>query len=373
MKPIAITCIVGARPNFMKIAPLAHALQNRPAFQMTLIHTGQHYSPEMSDQFFEDLQIPRPDLSLEVSAGTQTEQTAHIMVRLEKVFLERRPDVVLVVGDVTSTLATALVAAKLGIRLAHVEAGLRSFDRRMPEEINRVVTDTLSDFLFVTERSGLENLQREGIAESRVFFTGNVMIDTLLRFLDKAKSSNVIETLGLQSGTYAVATLHRPSNVDELSNLRRLLVMLRELSSDLPVVFPVHPRTSKQILAGGIQLGDVITTAPLGYLDFLRLTSMARLVLTDSGGIQEETTILKVPCLTMRENTERPVTVEEGTNILVGTDPQAVLAEARRVLRGEVREGRIPQLWDGRAAERIVSILEEKLGGQAESAATSDS
>jgi UDP-N-acetylglucosamine 2-epimerase (non-hydrolysing) len=361
MKRIAITCVVGARPNFIKMASITEALRSRSEFSMKLVHTGQHHSPEMSQQFFDDLELPRPDISLEVSGGTQTEQTAEIMKRLEKALLEDRPDAVLIVGDVTSTLATALVASKLGIRIAHVEAGLRSFDRRMPEEINRIVTDTLSDYLFVTERSGLQNLKAEGISEARIFFSGNVMIDTLLRFQEKARRSDVLDRLGLQSGGYAVATMHRPSNVDDPQQLAGMIAMLRAIGKELPLVFPVHPRTRKQIEEQNLNVSGLIIAPPLGYLDFLRLMSEARLVLTDSGGIQEETTILQVPCLTMRDNTERPVTIEQGTNRLVGAAPENIIKAAREILNGRPLPGRVPELWDGNAGQRIADVLAVKL------------
>ena len=361
MKQIAIACVVGARPNFIKMASIVEALRVRPDFVMKLVHTGQHHSPEMSQKFFDDLELPRPDISLEVSGGTQTEQTAEIMKRLEKALLEDRPDAVLIVGDVTSTLATALVASKLGIRIAHVEAGLRSFDRRMPEEINRIVTDTLSDYLFVTERSGLQNLKVEGISEDRIFFSGNVMIDTLLRFRDKARRSDILDRLGLQSGGYAVATMHRPSNVDDPQQLAGMIAMLCAIGKELPLVFPVHPRTRKQIEEQKLNVSGLIIAPPLGYLDFLRLMSEARLVLTDSRGIQEETTILQVPCLTMRDNTERPVTIEQGTNRLVGTAPETIIRAARETLNGRPLPGRPPELWDGGAGQRIADVLAVKL------------
>jgi UDP-N-acetylglucosamine 2-epimerase (non-hydrolysing) len=355
---IKIASVVGARPNFIKVAALMHAMRCRPAFQVQLIHTGQHYSPEMSASFFEQLGIPEPDVNLGAGGGSQTEQTAEIMKRIEPVFIANTPDVVVVVGDVNSTVAASLVAAKMSIPIAHVEAGLRSFDRAMPEEINRLVTDAISDYFFVTEKSGEENLRREGVDPDRIFFVGNVMIDTLLRFRDKAAESSVLERLGLAPRTYAVVTLHRPSNVDDSMQLAKLIAMLNDLGRELKIVFPVHPRTSERIYAAGLRVDNLLVIPPQSYLDFLRLTSEARLVLTDSGGIQEETTILQVPCLTLRETTERPVTIEHGTNCLVGTNPNAILEAARALLEQPMPSGKIPSLWDGKAAERIVDTLE---------------
>jgi len=356
---IRISAVVGARPNFMKIAPLLDGMRQRPHFHPRLIHTGQHYSPEMSAAFFDDLGIPAPDVNLEVGGGSHTAQTAVMMQKLEAEFLQNRPDIVLVVGDVNSTMAATLVAAKLGIRVAHVEAGLRSFDRRMPEEINRLVTDVLSEYLFASEPSAVRNLLAEGVPRERIFLVGNVMIDTLLKFRGQAAESSILERLGLQSKRYAVATLHRPSNVDDPARLEALVKMLGNLArSRVPVVFPVHPRTAQRITDGGFADPSVILTPPLGYLEFLRLMSEARLVLTDSGGIQEETTILQVPCLTLRENTERPVTIEQGTNRLVGVDPAAVAQAALDTLDGPPLPVRTPELWDGHASGRILDVLE---------------
>ncbi len=354
--------VVGARPNFMKIAPLMRVMRSREDVEAKLVHTGQHYDHRMSKLFFEELEIPRPDLDLEVGSGSHAQQTAEIMRRFEPVVMDEKPDVVLVVGDVNSTIACALVAVKLGVAVAHVEAGLRSFDRRMPEEINRVLTDSISDYLFVTERSGVENLKAEGVSEKKVFLVGNTMIDTLLANREKARRTGILKTLGLRSKEYAVLTLHRPSNVDDPVRLSGLLDVLEEISRQVPVVFPVHPRTRNNFERFG--LGEQIKGArgimlldPLGYLEFLELVAESRLVLTDSGGIQEETTVLGVPCITMRENTERPITVEVGTNVLAGTEPEQIRAAARTVLSGQIRPGRIPELWDGHAAERIVAVL----------------
>jgi UDP-N-acetylglucosamine 2-epimerase (non-hydrolysing) len=359
---ICISAIVGARPNFVKMAPILEEAGRRPAFQCRLIHTGQHYSPEMSATFFDELGLPEPDVNLEIGSGSHTVQTAGVMLRLETELIERRPDLVLVVGDVNSTVAAALVASKLGIRVAHVEAGLRSFDRRMPEETNRLVTDVLSDYLFASEPSGVRNLLHEGIPEEKIFLVGNVMIDTLMKFRDKAAQTGILGRLGLKSRGYAVATLHRPSNVDEMEHLARLMNMLAELSRRLPLVFPVHPRTRERIEGAGLTTRGLILTEPLGYLEFLGLSSEARLVLTDSGGIQEETTILQVPCLTMRENTERPITIEQGTNRLVGTDPKRILQAALDTLDVPPPSMPPPDLWDGKASARILDVVERLLG-----------
>ena len=361
MRPLRIVHVVGARPNFMKIAPVLEACGKRPRLQSTLVHTGQHYDEKMSRLFFEELSIPRPDVDLEVGSGSQAAQTALILQRIEPLLVERRPDVVLVVGDVNSTVACGLAAVKLGIRLAHVEAGLRSFDRSMPEEINRLVTDAISDLLFVTEQSGLDNLAREGVAPEKVHFVGNVMIDTLVKHRASAERSGILERLRLASGGYAVLTLHRPANVDDAATFAGLLEPIAELSREVPVVFPVHPRTRAALAAvsSAWPVGaDVRPIEPLGYLDFLKLTSDARLVLTDSGGIQEETTILGVPCVTLRDNTERPVTITHGTNVLAGTDGPGIRDAIARARAGRAAPASPPPLWDGRAAERIADVLE---------------
>jgi UDP-N-acetylglucosamine 2-epimerase (non-hydrolysing) len=359
---LKIACIVGARPNFMKMAPLLSAMRGHLVLEPVLIHTGQHYDTAMSGQFLDALEIPSPDYHLGVGSGTHAAQTAAVMVALDKLFRDGLElDLVLVVGDVNSTMAAALVAAKAGIRVAHVEAGLRSFDRGMPEEVNRVVTDALSDLLFVTERSAIANLTREGIAEDRIFFVGNVMIDTLLKYRDRAAELQMPGRYGVAAGDYALVTLHRPSNVDDTTRLEPVMRALEELSTRVPVIFPVHPRTrvaleglgySRPGGGGRLQLLD-----PLGYVEFVGLMAEARLVLTDSGGVQEETTVLGVPCLTLRENTERPVTITEGTNRLVGTDPAAIARAAAEALEAAPAPARWPELWDGRAAERIVDAL----------------
>ncbi len=361
MRTLEIACVVGARPNFMKIAPILSEMERRERFRPCLIHTGQHSSPEMSEAFFRDLEIRKPDVSLGISGGTSNEQTARVMLALEPWLAAHRPDLVLVVGDVNATVASAMVAAKAGLPLAHVEAGLRSFDRTMPEEINRIVTDALAQYLFTTEREAGENLVREGVARERVFFCGNVMIDTLLRFQGRASQSRIVDDLGLTAGKYALVTLHRPSNVDDAGKLRELLEMLECLAERIPVVFPAHPRTRNMMQAHGLEARRVRMAPPQGYIDFLRLMSAARLVLTDSGGIQEETTILGVPCLTARENTERPVTITQGTNRLAGCHPQTIIQAALETLAHPPAASRRPELWDGHAAERIVDTLERVL------------
>jgi UDP-N-acetylglucosamine 2-epimerase (non-hydrolysing) len=357
-----ICCICGARPNFMKIAPIMAALGRVRDVKTILVHTGQHYDERMSRLFFGQLGIPEPDINLEVGSSSHAVQTAEVMKRFEPVCIEFRPDWVVVVGDVNSTIACALVAAKLGIKVAHVEAGLRSFDRTMPEELNRLLTDAISDLLFVTEPSGLTNLKREGIAEDKIHFVGNVMIDTLLRNRDQADKSPILTTLALTRGNYAVLTLHRPSNVDDVRTFTAILAAVEAIARDMPVVFPIHPRSRKNLAALGLaeraeKIDRLALIDPLGYLDFLKLTVDAALVLTDSGGIQEETTILGVPCLTLRDNTERPITIEQGTNRLTGSDTRAILSAYQDIRRSPPAPPRQPELWDGKAAERIVDIL----------------
>jgi len=345
--------VVGARPNFMKIAPIVEQMSQAPEIRGILVHTGQHYDQGMSDVFFQDLGIPRPDIHLGVGSGTHAEQTARVMTAFEKVCLDEKPDWVVVVGDVNSTLACTLVAAKLLIPVAHVEAGLRSNDRTMPEEINRLVTDTLADIHFTTSRDADENLKREGIDPSKIFFVGNVMIDTLLKHREKALA------LGKRNEDYALVTLHRPSNVDDPAILGEILEALREIAEDMIVIFPIHPRTAKQMTEFGFDTGKICITKPYGYLEFLNLTSQAKVVLTDSGGLQEETTILKVPCLTLRNNTERPVTITHGTNILTGTSRQRILDGYRRAVSKDWQPSGPPELWDGLAARRIVQVLKQ--------------
>jgi len=361
--------VVGARPNFMKIAPIMHAMACDPnRFAQILVHTGQHYDDEMSQVFFDDLGLPQPDVYLGVGSGSHAEQTAKVMLAFEPVLKEQKPDLVLVVGDVNSTLACALVCAKMDVPVAHVEAGLRSFDRTMPEEINRVLTDQIADLLFTTERDADENLRREGVTEEKIHFVGNVMIDTLLRHKERALALDVLGEYGLQPQGYALLTLHRPSNVDVPEVLSGILDALAEIQARLPILFPAHPRTVRRVREFGFEarlaaMPYLRVTEPLGYLEFLNLMANARLVLTDSGGIQEETTILGVPCLTLRENTERPVTVTQGTNTVVGSDPQRIVAEALAILDGKGKAGRVPELWDGKAAERIVAILRRSADG----------
>ena len=362
--------VVGARPNFMKIAPLYAEYGKRGDIEAILVHTGQHYDRMMSQVFFNELGLPKPDVYLGVGSGSHAAQTAEIMKGVEPVLLERQPDVMVVVGDVNSTIACGLVAVKLGIRLAHIEAGLRSGDRTMPEEINRILTDAISDLLFCTEQSGVDNLVREGVPAEKIHLVGHVMIDTLLANLSKAESSKILMNLReqghLNGGDYAVLTLHRPSNVDSLAVLERLLDGLDVIQQDMPIVFPVHPRTRKNlddsILSPRLKsMTNLVLTEPLAYLDFLHVMAKARLVLTDSGGIQEETTVLQIPCLTLRENTERPVTIEKGSNELVGTDPARIAEAYGRIKKGCWKTAQIPPLWDGRAAERIVDILVKSL------------
>jgi UDP-N-acetylglucosamine 2-epimerase (non-hydrolysing) len=365
-----IDCIVGARPNFVKIAPIMRALGSRDGIATRLIHTGQHYDLTMNAVFFVELAIPTPNINLEVGSGTNTEQTARIMTAIEPVFLQSRPDLVLVVGDVNSTLAATLVAAKLNIPIAHVEAGLRSFDRTMPEEINRLVTDRLADLLLITERSAIDNLVREGVEPERVHFVGNVMIDTLFFCLDRAVPAEAtFSEMGASPGLIAAAeergfgfvTLHRPSNVDDPATLKGLIEALVRISRDLSLVFPLHPRTKAVILAAGLQSlldeASILVTPPLSYLRALGLMRDAKLAITDSGGVQEETTALGVPCLTVRENTERPITIEQGTNTLVGSTPNALIAAVDDILKTGGKKGRIPELWDGKSAVRIADEI----------------
>jgi UDP-N-acetylglucosamine 2-epimerase (non-hydrolysing) len=358
--------VVGARPNFMKIAPIMKACKASRVIEPLLVHTGQHYDEEMSDLFFHQLNIPEPDINLEIGSASHTVQTAEIMKAFEPVVLKHKPDAVLVVGDVNSTIACGLVAVKLGVKLIHVEAGLRSFDRSMPEEINRILTDSISDILFCTEQSGVDNLINDGISKEKVFLVGNVMIDTLLKNKTKAEGSNILNQLNLDGDDFSVLTLHRPSNVDDPIVFGRILEALEVIQNDMPIIFPIHPRTRQNLASFHLskrlgKLHGLQLIEPLGYLDFLKLMTSARLVLTDSGGIQEETTILKVSCLTLRENTERPITTEIGSNQIVGTDPNRITEAYRQTIENNRREPQIPPLWDGHAAERIVKILLEKL------------
>jgi UDP-N-acetylglucosamine 2-epimerase (non-hydrolysing) len=397
--------VVGARPNFMKVAPLIRAIDKHNSsshsslvtIHYLLVHTGQHYDANMSDAFFRDLNLPEPDLHLGVGSGNHGEQTGKVLIEFEKVLLKEQPDLVIVVGDVNSTLACSLAAVKLHISVAHVEAGLRSFDRRMPEEINRLLTDAISDYLFTPSPEGDENLAKEGIPPEKVFLVGDIMVDSLLFHLDQAKKTDILFRLGLSRATddrrlptterrqrtgllsYGLMTLHRPANVDDKQALEKIVSGLLEVSTHFPILFPVHPRTAKQIKAFGMESSfqfhsspdikheeyfedgalkrKIHCFAPLGYLDFLNLMSNARVVLTDSGGIQEETTVLNIPCITLRDTTERPITLTEGTNVLVHNDPEKIVAEVKKVLSGQTRVSQCPSLWDGRTAERIVAIL----------------
>lgn len=361
--------VVGARPNFMKIAPLMTEYIGHGEIESILVHTGQHYDEKMSDLFFKQLGIPEPEINLEVGSASHAVQTAEIMKAFEPVVQEHQPDVVLVVGDVNSTIACGLVAVKLGAKLVHVEAGLRSGDRSMPEEINRLCTDAISDLLFCTEQSGVDNLIREGVPQDKIFMVGHVMIDTLLKNLEKAKSSKLIPDLqdqGILNGDgFIVLTMHRPSNVDDPVVFKRILDALDIIQQDRPILFPIHPRTRKNIATFGFQqridaMNRFHLMDPIGYLDFLNLQSSAAVVLTDSGGVQEETTALKIPCITLRENTERPVTAQIGSNQIVGTETDRIVSAYRRVTSGHWRTPRIPPLWDGKAAQRIVETLLER-------------
>jgi UDP-N-acetylglucosamine 2-epimerase (non-hydrolysing) len=355
--------VVGARPNFMKIAPVMRALSGNDRVRQVLVHTGQHYDERMARIFFEELEIPRPDRDLEVGSGSQAEQTAAVLTRFERVVAEERPDLVVVVGDVNSTLAATLVAAKDGVPVAHVEAGLRSFDRSMPEEINRMVTDRLSTLLLTPSRDADENLAREGVPCGQIHFVGNVMIDSLLRERGRAPWDGVRERLGVQERSFALLTLHRPANVDDPAALSRILERLRPVAERLPILFPIHPRTARRLSEEGLEPAATFLrrVEPLGYRDFLALMDHAALVLTDSGGIQEETTVLGVPCFTLRDNTERPITIREGTNRLVGADAGGLAAALAE--RGDARErrGRAIEKWDGRAGERIGAVIEKFL------------
>jgi UDP-N-acetylglucosamine 2-epimerase (non-hydrolysing) len=349
----------------MKISPLMRAFHENGKFETLLVHTGQHYDKEMSHLFFDELGIPKPDINLEVGSGSHSVQTAEIMKRFEQVVLDFGPDYVLVVGDVNSTIACGLVAVKLGVKLIHVEAGLRSFDRTMPEEINRLLTDAISDMLFVTEQSGVDNLKNEGIDDDKIHFVGNVMIDTLLANKEKAEVSSILEELNLEERHYAVITLHRPSNVDNMENLAKIISAFEKIQNDVTLVFPIHPRTRNNIKGTELdarieKMENMILLDPVGYLDFLCLMSNAAFVMTDSGGIQEETTILGVPCMTLRENTERPVTITEGTNRLVSITTEDILSNYRQIREGgKGGVNTVPKLWDGKAAQRIAQIIEE--------------
>jgi UDP-N-acetylglucosamine 2-epimerase (non-hydrolysing) len=366
---LKIINVAGARPNFMKVAPLVEAMNRRSSdFQSILVHTGQHYDAAMSGAFFQDLEMPEPDVDLGVGSSSHAVQTAEVIRAFEPYVTSGRPDWVVVVGDVNSTVACALVCAKLNVKVAHVEAGLRSRDRTMPEEINRLLTDQIAELLLTPSRDADANLLAEGIPPERIRFVGNIMIDSLLKHLPLAGKSTIRDSLGLAARDYAVLTLHRPSNVDELQTLGGILDALEAIGNRLPIVFPVHPRTLKMIAELGLEKRvntcGLVLTAPLGYLDFLQLVSGARLVLTDSGGVQEETTVLGIPCITLRENTERPITVEQGTNTIAGTDPARIVAAANRALDHPPDKSalQIPEFWDGHTADRILDALLEREG-----------
>ncbi len=356
-----MTIIAGARPNFMKIAPIIVAIKlaqsDRKDIRYRLIHTGQHYDKNMSNSFFEELGIPEPDINLECGGGSQAEQTAQIMVKFEKDLIDNPADLVLVVGDVTSTMACSIVAKKLMVKVAHVEAGIRSFDLSMPEEINRMVTDSITDYYFTTSENANENLRKLGIVDEKIFFVGNTMIDTLLKNIPRLKKPGIWSEIGLKSQQYLVITLHRPANVDEESKLKSLMDEIINNVNGLPIIFPVHPRTAKVLQGLGIGASNLHMTEPLGYLEFNYLVQHAKGVITDSGGITEETTVMGIPCMTLRDNTERPETVDIGTNELIGTNPKSIKPALRRLFAGEWKKGTNPKLWDGKAAERIIATI----------------
>lgn len=365
-----IISVVGARPNFMKVAPVYRSFKlykennSDICIDHKICHTGQHYDKYMSDIFFKDLELPEPDFYLGVGSGSHAEQTAKIMIEFEKVLLNEKPDIIIVYGDVNSTIACSLTAVKMGIKIAHVEAGLRSFDKTMPEEINRILTDAISDYLFVTEPSAIINLKNEGKSEKNIFFVGHVMIDNLINHLPKIEKSNIIDELNLSNQEYIVVTLHRPSNVDNKERLEELIIFLLNISKQRKIVFPIHPRTEKNLknfgLYENLKSENIILTQPIGYIDFVKLVKNSLCVITDSGGIQEETTYLKIPCITLRESTERPITVDVGTNYLVGNNLNLCREILNKILNGDIKKSRIPDLWDGKASERIVNTLINK-------------
>jgi len=358
-----IICVVGARPNFMKIAPLQRAFNKTKGIDSIIVHTGQHYDEKMSDIFFNQLEIPEPQYNLGIGGGSHTYQKAHVMMAFEKVLLDEKPDMVLVVGDVNATAACSITAVKMQIPVCHVEAGLRSGDRKMPEEVNRVITDSISNHLFVTEQSGLDNLRQEGVADEKVFFVGNVMIDNLIYLQEKARKSSIMNDLNISKGEYVLMTMHRPHNVDHKSGLLSIIQIIKDVSQHKKVIFPMHPRTTNNLKKYDLyeelsSIQNLTIEAPLGYLEFLQLMENASVIITDSGGIQEETTYLQVPCITFRDTTERPVTVDLGTNFLMkDLDPVKVYQQFKDIINGKAKEGKIPPLWDGKAAERIADIL----------------
>jgi UDP-N-acetylglucosamine 2-epimerase (non-hydrolysing) len=358
-----VLSVVGARPNFMKVGPIHRALSTKKNIESIICHTGQHYDEKMSKVFFEDLEMPKPHIYLGVGGGSHAEQTGKVMIEFEKEVIQLKPDLVLVVGDVNSTLACSIVAKKLHIPVVHVEAGLRSFDREMPEELNRLVTDSISDFFFVTEDSGEKHLLNDGVDPAKIHFTGNVMIDSLVYFKEKASKSKVLEENGLTPGEYLLVTLHRPSNVDSIESLTTLAEILNAVAGKIKIVFPIHPRTLNNLKKNNLSIENenIILLEAQGYLDFLQLMQNSKGLLTDSGGIQEETTFLNIPCLTLRDNTERPVTVDLGTNILLPLDKELILENLEKVISGNWKQGQIPRLWDGKAAERMADIIEDYL------------
>jgi len=361
---VKIALVVGARPNFMKVGPVYFELKKHSRYTPLLIHTGQHYDKNLSEIFFEQLGFPKPDVYLGVGSGTHGVQTAKIMIAFEQFLLQEKPDLVLVAGDVNSTVACAIDAVKLHIPVAHLEAGLRSFDRRMPEEINRIETDCISSMLLTPSEDADENLLREGISKDKIFLVGNAMIDSLMQYEKKAERTSIIKDIGIKKHSYALITLHRPSNVDDKENLEIILDAFSEIAEKIPLVFPIHPRTRKQLAVFGLEekanaIANLKLIEPIGYLDFLKLEKYAKFVLTDSGGIQEETTVFKVPCLTLRENTERPITIELGTNQLVELNKDAIVQKVNDILEGNCKMGSIPPLWDGHTAERVVQVMDK--------------
>jgi UDP-N-acetylglucosamine 2-epimerase (non-hydrolysing) len=360
-----IISVVGARPNFMKVAPIARALTNHP-YEHLIVHTGQHYDYNLSDSFFVDLELPKPDYFLGVGSGSHSEQTAKIMVEFEKILIKEQPDLVIVVGDVNSTIACGLTSVKMGIKLAHIEAGLRSFDKSMPEEVNRIATDSIADYFFVTEESGLINLKNMGADENNTFFVGNTMIDSLVFALPKIVQSKILENFNLTKNNFVLTTLHRPSNVDNYEKLSMFLDIFNYISQFAKIVLPIHPRTRKNLIEFGLiekykQISNLIITEPLSYLDFIKLMQDSKFVMTDSGGIQEESTFLDVPCLTLRTSTERPITIELGTNLLINPEYTNIVKSISSVLENPTKRISIPPLWDGHSAERIVNIIQEKI------------